>query len=411
MLSVVADLLERKIGLSVECIGEDAIRSAVTRHMRGRKISEQARYIESLRSQEFIEELIELAVVPETWFFRDRKSFEFLGGYVRSQGLAAKRSGNLRLLSMPCSTGEEPYTIVMALLDAGFPLERIQVDAIDVSAKALEIAKEGLYGWSSFRGNDLSFQQRYFRPSGDYFRILESVRGRVRFLKGNVVGREDVCVFGQYDIIFCRNLVIYLAQWARRKIMDVIDRLLAPEGLLFIGHTETMAFEGCGFRKDVSPGVFVCRRAQDRETSRVQGTSERIGKSGDTALALKTVRVAPPQINHSPPPAPGPSLESAQTPYQCALGLADQGNLVEASRVCLDALGKDPMHLGANFLMGLILMEMRHEEEAVKYFEKVIYLNPGHDQALDYVALIEANRSNLMRANLLRQWARRIREK
>jgi chemotaxis protein methyltransferase WspC len=91
--------------------------------------------------------------------------------------------------------------------------------------------------------------------------------------------------------------------------------------------------------------------------------------------------------------------------------LADQGKLIEASRACLEALGEAPMHLGANFLMGLIFMEMRQEDEAAKYFEKVIYLNPDHDQALDYVATIEANRSNSMRADRLRQWARRIREK
>ncbi len=411
MLSLIADLLEREIGLSLECIGEDALRSAVTRHMRDRGIFDQARYIDALSSREFAEELIELVVVPETWFFRDRKSFDFLGSYVGREWLGACRADNLRILSMPCSTGEEPYTIVMALLDAGFPLERIQVDALDVSPKLLEIAKEGVYGPSSFRGKNLAFKQRHFQPAGEYFSILDSVRSRVRFLKDNVVGQDAGSTLGQYDIIFCRNLVIYLAQWARRKLMGLIDRLLTPEGLLFIGHTETMAFEGGGFKKNAGSGLFVCKRPQDKEESRIQVQSHGVGKPLRVKSAVQAPRVRPSTKNPGPLEESGRSGASGETYYQCALQLADQGKLIEASRACLEALGEAPMHLGANFLMGLIFMEMRQEDEAAKYFEKVIYLNPDHDQALDYVATIEANRSNSMRADRLRQWARRIREK
>lgn len=411
MFAAVTDLLERKIGLSFESIGYDAIRSAVNRHMRRRGIRMEAGYLASLNSEEFIEELIELVVIPETWFFRDRKSFEFLGAYAGREWLPANSCRNLRLLSMPCSTGEEPYTMVMALLDSGFPLERFQVDAIDVSEKSLEKAKEGVYGWSSFRGNDLSFRQRYFQQVGENFKIVESLRGPVRFFRDNALGQDAVPSCRQYDIIFCRNLVIYLTLAARKKLMAVLDGLLAPEGLLFIGHTETMAFADYGFQKIDSPGLFVCRRAQDRQGNRIQGESKWIGQSKRANAPVETPRVMPPNDRHTLTPIPCESLEAPEVRYQSALRLADQGRLVEAAQICRNALGTDPMHLEANFLMGLILMEMRHEDEAAGYFEKVIYLNPHHDQAIDYVALIETKRSNLMRADLLRQRARRIREK
>ena len=115
-------------------------------------------------------ELVESVVVTETWFFRDPEPIAAFVRLVREEWLPAHSTASLRLLSVPCSSGEEPFSLVMALLDAGVPADRFQVDAVDISARALARAARGVYGRNSFRGKDLAFRDRYFQPSEEGFR-------------------------------------------------------------------------------------------------------------------------------------------------------------------------------------------------------------------------------------------------
>src|SRR5439155_126273 len=101
------------------------------------------------------DQLLESVVVTETWFFRDRNPFAMVARLAREQWLPSHPTAPMRLLSVPCSSGEEPYSLVMALLDAGVPTTRFQIDAADISSRALARAKQGIYGKNSFRGNDI----------------------------------------------------------------------------------------------------------------------------------------------------------------------------------------------------------------------------------------------------------------
>ena len=114
-----------------------------------------------------LEELIELVVVPETWFFSDRKPFTFLEHYVKSEWLPNRNNGILRLLSIPCSTGEEPYSLAMLLLNAGLTPDKFRIDAVDISKKALLKATNAVYNQNSFRGEDLPQRERYFQQTAD----------------------------------------------------------------------------------------------------------------------------------------------------------------------------------------------------------------------------------------------------
>ena len=103
-------------------------------------------------------------VVTETWFFREKQPFAALVRLVIEEWLPAHPTGRLRLLSVPCSSGEEPYSMAMALMDAGFPAARFEISAVDISARALAFAQRAIYGRNSFRGADLDFRTRHFRP-------------------------------------------------------------------------------------------------------------------------------------------------------------------------------------------------------------------------------------------------------
>src|SRR6202051_5366665 len=97
----------------------------------------------------------------------------------------APSAGVLRLLSVPCSTGEEPYSMVMSLLDGGFSPQQVHVDAVDISARALARATRGVYGPNSFRDANLAFRERYFQAAANDYALVEWLRGIVTFLQSN----------------------------------------------------------------------------------------------------------------------------------------------------------------------------------------------------------------------------------
>ncbi|PYR25924.1 MAG: methyltransferase, partial [Acidobacteria bacterium] len=133
-----------------------------------------------------LQELIDAVVVPETWFFRDRESFLALARLVREEWLRSPWAGVLRLLSLPCSTGEEPYSMAMALLEAAVPADRFRIDALDISTRALAQAGRAVYGRNSFRGDELGFRDRHFETAAQNYRVSETVRQRVRLQQGNL---------------------------------------------------------------------------------------------------------------------------------------------------------------------------------------------------------------------------------
>src|SRR5262249_44739561 len=150
---------------------------------------------------------------------------------------------------VPCCAGEEPYSAAMTLLAAGLPAERFSVDGVDISRRMLRRAAEGTYTETAFRERDaewLLLRERYCRHAGNGCTVTKEVRSAVRFLHGNLVAADFLAGEPPYDVIFCRNLFIYLDDDARTVALANLRRLLAPEGLLYVGHVEAAATaRGC----------------------------------------------------------------------------------------------------------------------------------------------------------------------
>ncbi len=244
-------LLRQKLGLDANSVGSRLIERAVEQRQIACQITNRATYLAHLRSSpDEMNQLVEAVVVPETWFFRDREPFEYLRQYVKQpvkQPVTTeyqRAPGEIfRVLSLPCSTGEEPYSIAITLLEAGLKPAQFQVDAIDVSQQALLQAQRGVYRKKSFRGGAIQHLEQYFQPQTgqpptEGYTVRSVVQESVEFRQGNVLN-ANLLLGRQYHAIFCRNLLIYLDEAARHQVMTSLDRALLPLGLLFLGSAET----------------------------------------------------------------------------------------------------------------------------------------------------------------------------
>jgi chemotaxis protein methyltransferase WspC len=216
--------------------------------------------------------LVELIVVPETWFFRDREAFAALAR-LANERLVREPSHVLRLLSAPCSTGEEPYTMAMALLDAGIGPDRFTVDAVDISARALEFARGALYGRNSFRGRALEFRDRHFYADESGYRLNERARHAVRFAQANLFDATQM-PDARFDFIFCRNVLIYFDRASQDRAIRLLDARLAQHGSLFVGPAETGLMMRHAFSSARIPLAFAFQRTPRDETAARAGSGE-----------------------------------------------------------------------------------------------------------------------------------------
>jgi chemotaxis protein methyltransferase WspC len=442
--TIIASMLEEKIGLSAEAVGADTIAKAVRRRMTecGLSAGDESEgfslYLSRLRSsEEEWEKLVEAVVVPETWFFRNQASFSFLKGYVRFEWLPEHKGQVLRVLSIPCSTGEEPYSAAMTFADMGVPEEiakgRFHIEAADISEKAIQKARIGIYGLSSFRGEDLYFRDRYFErlANTDTYKIHTYIKNMVRFTKGNLLDSRILAGEKPYDIIFCRNLLIYFTGTAKEQVVSAIDRLLARDGILFVGHVErpliSNSIASLRFVWIRQSGVFACRRAgqthqRQSDSPRGSGPGLRLSSPEKMPLSHET------QCLESTETHGRASLLSAETQRKKpesgitsdltvssldsmldeAQRLADRGALNESLELCQRCLNEDPFHSRTHFLAGVIYNAINDEVRAEEYFNKTVYLDPNHYEALSHLALILEHRGLFHGAARLRQRAQRI---
>ncbi len=438
-LKRIEQTLEQTIGLSTETIGPELVRKVVLNRMGACHLSDVDEYFAYLETaNDEWDELVEALVIPETWFFRNQQSFLFLRHYVQTEWLPNHPTTHvLRILSFPCSTGEEPYSIVMTLLDAGFPARRISLDALDVSQKALQKASDGVYGRESFRGADVfPWRDRYFRQIDDMYSLQDSVKNLVHFTQGNLLDHNVQSNGETYDVVFCRNVLIYLSKEAKQHVVTTLDLLLETGGILFVGHAERSVFQTMGYEWIQQPAVFACRKVRkpDVESSDSQSCSAPdSNQKADIPTPLleqlpfrrvferrKTERIVPLQPENAGndktsrngardiDPEHRPLHDEQDDLLDAALRLADQGQLTQALTLSDEVLSQTPAHVEANFLKGLIYQALRDEQQAEASFSRTVYLDPNHYDALSHLALIAEHQGDHEKARLLRQRMARL---
>lgn len=422
LLDAIAVHVQRVFGLDPASIGAAAMRLAVQARMRLRGLKTTEDYAALFVASEVEQaELVEEMVVPETWFFRDRQPFLALARWAVDDWLPSHPAQALRILSVPCASGEEPYTIVMALLDAGVSPDRFLVEGADVSRRMLARTRTGVYGKNSFRGHDLEFRDRHFRPAAEGYALADGVRRQVHFRHANLLDpRFAAAAESQYDVIFCRNLLIYFDATAQQLAVAVLKRMLVLDGLLFVGHAETVLLSNAGFAAADMPLAFAfrLRQAAARIPSPAPSVFLPASTSGSAAApqrrparaaaAPPTVRRAVPAVapaGRKPGPAAGPPtpIDLEQVRH-----LADSGRLdaaVEQCRLYLQAHGPAAL---AYYLIGLARDAAGAVDEASENYRKALYLDPEHYEALIHLALLAEKTGDQAGARMLQDRARRL---
>lgn len=407
-LSAVESILAARLGLDVESLSPDAVERAVGRRSLALGLDGPAHYLGRLLDDPSEwEALVEEVVVPETWFFRDGGPFDELAAHLGSRRAGA---GGLpvRILSLPCASGEEAWSIAAVLSGAGFSPREATVDAVDVSPRLVETARRGIYGPGSLRAPEAAGRLGARpRPDGE-MGVPPSLRPYVRFLVGNALEFEAGPPLPCYDAIFCRNLLIYLTPEARRRVTSLADGMLRPGGLMVLGHAEAFATFFPSYAPVDRPRAFAARKAAgEGDQVRVPEVEGRAPRPAAAATRSRPGREHA-AGRHDPGPRrlspPGPTGKELLAQ---ARRFADAGERASVERLCAAALAADPASVEAHLLLAETALAAGQERRAEAALDRVLYLDPHHETALLRLARLRERAGDGESAGRLRGRARR----
>jgi chemotaxis protein methyltransferase CheR len=243
----VCDFLYRRTGMLFTEAKRYYVQRRISDRMGFLKIASFATYFSYLRSDADgeIEKFINAITVNETYFYREDHQLRCLSSDLLNERGLAKRPGEaLRIWSVPCATGEEPYSIAMWLLE-NWPevdVRDIEIVGSDIDTECLAAAREGEFGARALMRLSPALIAKYFAAIGpDRWRIVPDLRQSVEFTEVNLMDRAETRRNGVFDVIFCRNVLIYFDDASRRLAAENLFENLAPGGFICLGHTESMS--------------------------------------------------------------------------------------------------------------------------------------------------------------------------
>jgi len=415
---MIEEILRAKLGLNASSIGPGKLNADVKRRMALCGLTEEDAYEHLLlSSQHEMDALIALVTIPETWFFRAYDSFIYLESFIRDEWMPSLTFDprKLRILSIPCSSGEEPYSIAMTALRCGLPKNLFSIDACDVNPANLERAAVGLYSKNSFRGELQWFKSLHFKQEGLRFALEGKVKECVSFKRSNLLEMQmPLTPEWQYDIVFCRNLLIYFDEPGQKRGFEILSSLTKDGALLFLGHAEaTSILPGSCFSPIQAKGSFAFRKTKASDVAKqcipwTPTDTEKLlrvfGKEGGVRHAPKPAvkKPAPPKIaiSKAPDALPPPGLENARA-------FADRGQMKESLELCKSYIANNKLDPEGYFLYAVILLSAKRETEAENFLNKTIFLKPDHGEALLRLAVLKEGKGDFEGAALCRRRAKK----
>ena len=328
--------------------------------------------------------------IGETYFFREPRAFDLLRRYAVAK-LCDPNDGarSLRIWSAGCSTGEEPYSIAMTLFEVldQAAWKRVSILATDINPVVLETAAAGTYREWSFRGGHESFRRKYFSRTGDgHYRIDERIRAAVGFRQVNLVDDDAAAeVTGALDLIFCRNVLMYLSEPQARAVVARFHRSLVDGGWLIPSSTEASQDLFSQFRVQLhSDAVHYQKRAGGQGAghralppvldSGVRSAPPAPEKPAPTRQRQRPAAVAgpkPPKPVASQPPAADASLDPE--PYYLKAQTLLEDDQPEAAEVQLrQALFLAPDFAMAHYLLGMLMLRRGHIRQGRQHLRTVL---------------------------------------
>jgi chemotaxis protein methyltransferase WspC len=404
------DFLKERIGLDVTSVGPAIIERAVRQRSAASNAQTADEYWRTLQgSSDEQQALIEAVIVPETWFFRYPESFVTLAKLASKRLADINNMRALRILSLPCSTGEEPYSIAMALLDAGFKPHQFKVEGMDVSPLSVEKARRALYGKNSFRGQDLSFRDRHFIAEHEAYRLSGRVQEQVRLQVGNLLDPTLLANEPAYDFVFCRNLLIYFDLPTQKQVFEVLKRLTHVDGVLFIGPAEGSLLGRLGMRSIGIAQSFAFSRQSAPEPEPLPAfvptplpTPQPVRKIAPVPTQRRPFASVA-QTSHSAKP----NISDAAALLANIAALANEGKSAEARAACESYLRHHEPVAQVFYWLGLLSDVAGSLLEAQGFYRKALYLEPQHSDALMHLAALLQSQGDTVGARRLQDRAAR----
>ncbi|MCC6575627.1 MAG: protein-glutamate O-methyltransferase [Planctomycetes bacterium] len=409
-----------RMGLRFDDDGLALLEQLLAARMRATSAPAAADYLERrMPASAEISELSRSLSVVETYFLRNRDQFSALDAILRKRAQAGPK--RLRVLSAGCSSGEEPYSIAIMIRETIPDAAQwdIGITAFDINPDGLDRARAGRYRAWSLRETPPEIQRRYYTVKGDEFTLDHSIRSMVRFEQRNIV-EPDPGFWrpGQFDIIFCRNILMYFTPQAMREAVERMAGSLAPGGYFFMGHAENLRGVSAGFHLCHTHGTFYYQKRGDgrtedgevRESIASQSVSEPLPADvswfeaiAEASARIRSLADAPPENAVKPPAQPDtPRADMAKAmdlwqrerfgEAQEALSgranvdpdslllramlLVSKADSKGALSVCEDLLRLDELNAAAHYVKALCQEHMGNLREAVEHDQTAAYLDP-----------------------------------
>lgn len=445
-------VLERRTGLAFEdaklgFLGE-VLRQRII--VAGRAPGAYLEWLGATADSDEIAALAEKLTVPETYFFRNIDQFHAFAEQVVPERSAARgNGGRLQILSAGCASGEEPYTLAILLREIMGDTSPISIRAVDINPAMLERARRARYSSFSLRETPAEMQERWFSLDGRDVVLNDSIRRAVTFHRGNLAENDpDLWPPEYYDVVFCRNVIMYLTPDTARRLVERITRALVPGGYLFLGHAETLRGLSSEFHLCHTHGTFYYRRntalgAIDLpspptvERSQAERPAETEDPTWMGAIRMATeqierlTRSSPPRTQPLPTGTRGGGWDLGQ-----ALGLLGQERIAEAldlvdnlpaeaatdtdvlllqavllthgglldraEETCRRLLAIDDLNAGAHYLLALCREGAGDLAGAAEQDRVAVYLDPGFAMPRMHLGLLarRAGRVDVARREL-----------
>jgi chemotaxis protein methyltransferase WspC len=402
------NILAKLRALSGLNLSRTEVERAIAQRMASNDITDRKAYGQALTEVE-LEALLELVVVPESWLFRDAQAFVVATAFAQQRLAAGVHP--VRILSVPCAGGEEPYSMAMALCDAGVAPSDFLIEAIDISAACVARAEQGIYGRNAFRSAELTFRDRYFTALDAHtYQVQEALRQCVQFRRANLL-QEQLAPATPYDIIFCRNLLIYFDKPTTQLAIERLAAMLHDDGILLAGYAEVPSFTQQGFTPLPQRQSFGLRKKGPAPAPETPTGPTAAPPSPKAAARRPPAAASPPpapiKTRSTPPPPAAAATDHADLLAQ-ARRLADLGQQAEAAAACRALLAQRPDSADAYFILGLLAEIGRQGTEAEAQLKRCLYLQPDHYEALCHLALLHEQNGNRSAAATLKARAARV---
>lgn len=393
--SIVTEALVRMAGLVFDASRRAAISAILHERMDETGYSDVDTYLAHVESDPGAAErqqLLDAVTIQETHFFRNLPQIEALRHDVLPGLLSRSRSTGrpLTIWSAGCSTGEEPYTLAMLLVQLfeGTGHVPVRIVGTDVSAAALDVARAGVYSGRTIQLAEPGAVERWFdaKPDGSYS-VAQPVRDLVEFRLQNLVTDEPPFDTGEVDLVVCRNVTIYFGRDTTTRLVRGFHRLLTMGGYLLLGHAETLwqisdAFslvpvgEAFVYRKDAVP-------QNGRPTPGVGPTPQPAAAPPPRRVMRDVLRVPSlrPRRPAPEPPTPAPALGMAvPSPLEDLIKARDAlnvGNYAEAASLAERATAAHPLLVEGYIVEGRALSNQGDDDGAIVALRKAVFLDPS----------------------------------